>query len=162
MMHAKAPNFGAIVQCVGLKQCDPVVVSIVDALSLLDSPVKNFDKDDNSEYIEYKKHGICLLFNNGVLTSVFFMSTNKDQTYASYSGKFPYGLEWRKDISDVIASVNLEPRGQGGGRKGHFGYINPWGRYDLGSYSLHFEFTADGENIQMVTVSSLACSSPNS
>jgi|GEM_PF-2627906 len=163
MMHTKEPNFDTIAQCVGLKRCDPLVVSVLNALKLLDFPVRSIFEETNSEDLSFREIGICFDFEKEILTSIFFMSNQKESEYVTYSGRFPYDLNWNSSVSDVTKAINMKPNGRGDYVYHKFlGYLNPWVRYDLGSYSLHFEFTADGKNIQMVTVSSLGCSSPNS
>ena len=92
-----------------------------------------------------------MYFDNGRLVSVFLYSKQKEQGYSQYTLPLPLGISFGQSKPDLLRRIG-NPSASGGGKKGVFGYIPEWIKYEKGRYSLHIEFANETGLIQMVTL----------
>ena len=140
-----------LITMLGCHRNDHRVIKLIDVLG---NEVALFmDKDDgaNDEYIEVKNHGFCLYFDACNLASIFLYSSKKDSSYSNYAFPLPSGLSFDQSKSDVFRILG-NPSDSGGGKKGFFGQIPEWYKYNKGDYSLHLEFSGVDSTLNMVTL----------
>jgi hypothetical protein len=140
-----------LIPMLGCSRSDPRVTELIDAL---DSDVTfSIDKEDGAddEYMEVKTRGLSLYFDAGRLASIFLYTKQKDPSYCDYALPLPSGLSFGQSKSAVLQNLGSS-FSTGGGKKGFFGEIPEWVKYEREEYALHLEFGNGTSCVQMVTL----------
>jgi hypothetical protein len=86
---------------------------------------------------------------DGDIVAIFLMSEGKDG-FSEYSGEMPPGLDFASTRADVVKRLGPPAFIQAPKRIGML-QTGELMRFDLPAYSLHFQFRADGQGIELIT-----------
>lgn len=113
-----------------------------------------YNDPDKTKYYEFFKTGILIGFRKQHLNHIqFFLKV--ENNYSIYKGKLFREIDANYTEKMIIELLG-NPSKKGGNEQSPFwGYINSWVSYDMGSYTLHFEFTKNGA-LSLVTIAVLS------
>jgi hypothetical protein len=150
-MYEDILSVDQLITMLGCGRNDSRVLKLIDSL---DGRLTFFiDKENGAddEYLEVKSLGLSLYFDAGELASIFLYSGQKDREYREYPLSLPSGLRFGQSKSEILRDLG-SPSSAGGGKKGFFGDVAEWIKYNQGEYALHLEFANGANSVQMVTL----------
>jgi hypothetical protein len=127
--------------------------SIGEKPEISEDPIE-YNDPDQTKYYEFFQTGILIGFRKQHLNHIqfFFKAENN---YSIYKGKLFREIDANYTEKMIIELLG-NPSNKGGNEQSPFlGYINSWVLYDMGSYTLHFEFTKNGD-LSLATVAVLS------
>lgn len=142
----------ALISMLGFNRLDTKIAKFIK--QFIPPPLIRINReiDIKYEYIEFRKMGFCLYFENDILDSIFLYSDIKDYDYCKYESSLPLCIFFEQTKAELIDLIG-EPDIKGGGENDPFlGYIPCWVKYKLDKYTLHVEFTPDLKKIQLITL----------
>ena len=70
-------------------------------------------------------------------------------------GEIVHQLDFNMSREDVVTILG-KPNRNGGGYKAVWGFVPLWDKYHFGTYTLHIQYSRNGESIDLITIGSLA------
>ena len=130
--------------------------AIYDFEKKLLAPLVEEDSLPNERSFSCFEEGLSLLFEDDKLSSIHLYFVTNKYDYSKYNGWIGDGVD-----TSLISLSNVErilgrPSRKGGGEKGFLGKIDPpWIRYDFSDYVIHYTFSLDGNEIELITLMTL-------
>ncbi|WP_338479155.1 hypothetical protein VRB67_00770 [Pseudomonas trivialis] len=128
-------TWDGFVEVLGCSEADSKFVRLTQTLNEL----PNFEEGvlGDRRYYSFFSSGILLLLENNRVDQVVFY-TRADEGFSIFKGQLPVPPD--SSESKVIHLLGT-PSSLGGGKLDMLlGYIDRWVKYEMGSYTLHFQF----------------------
>lgn len=104
-------------------------------------------------YFKFQADGLSLATDEGMMIETIFLYGGDREGFKRYERDLPHGLRLDWDQRYVRAALG-QPSASGGGEEiPLYGLAARWDRYDFPTYSLHLEYTSEGQGISLVTLS---------
>jgi hypothetical protein len=102
-------------------------------------------------YLTSEADGLLIkLSHDGIIRTIFLMGEGKDG-FAQFRGELPGGVTFAATRPDVLRRFGPPAYFRNGGKVGPF-EVGDLLRFDLPTYSVHFQFRRDGTGTELVTI----------
>lgn len=117
-----------------------------------DSAIENILERD---FLINNSMGIDLILTElQTIETIHLFSADEINGISSYEGEMPFNLNFTSTRTEVNATLG-KPNRSGGGYNSIVGHIPSWDKYYFTNYSLHIQYSDQGESIDLITIGSL-------
>lgn len=148
-------EFASLAKSLGMSRHDTDLMSYIDQNEDSIEVERVQDSEIDDEYIIFKDEGVCFLFEEGKLDSIFIYSDLNELGISGYSRSMVKGISFHDNESQVVNQLGTPDR-RGGNKEWILGYIPKWIKYVFEEYKLHIQFDETEGFIEMVTLEGIS------